>query len=114
MTENFPVIVGNGLRGRLGSDWFTKLSFESGYKFRVPLDAIVSVEGVVTRKSNTIRNFPCTVLQSPVVLTSSKASLVSATVPTLKQPRTEPKPELNNAVGAGVLETSVVPLTEGQ
>ena len=43
------------------------------------------VEVVVTRKSNTIRNFACTVLQCPVVLTSLKASLVSTTVSTLKQ-----------------------------
>ena len=34
----------------------------------------MSVDVVVTRKSNTIRNFPCTVLQSPVVLTRLKAS----------------------------------------
>ena len=31
----------------------TKLLFDSGYRFSVPLDAIVSVEVVVTRKSNT-------------------------------------------------------------
>ena len=62
----------------------TKLLFDSGYKFRVPLDASVSAEVVVTRKSDTIRNFPCTVLQSPVVLTSLKAILVSTAVCTLK------------------------------
>ena len=44
----------------------------------------MSVEVVVTRKSNTIRNFPCTILQSPVVLTRLKASLVSTTVSTHK------------------------------
>ena len=71
-------------KGRHGSDWFTKLLCESGYKVSVPLDASVSVESVVTRKSNTIRNFPCTLLQYPVVLTSLKASLVSTTVSTLK------------------------------
>ena len=49
----------------------------------VPLDTNVSVEVVVTRRSNTIRNFPSTVLQSPIVLTSLKAGLVSATVSTL-------------------------------
>ena len=54
--------------------YIIKLSLESSYKFRVPVDANVSVEVVVTRKSNTIRNFPCTVLQCPVVLTSLKAS----------------------------------------
>ena len=31
--------------------------FESGYKFSAPVNANVSVEVVVTRKSNTIRNF---------------------------------------------------------
>ena len=35
--------------------------FESGYKFRVPLGAIVKVDVVATRRSNTMRNFPCTV-----------------------------------------------------
>ena len=58
------------VKGRLGSDQLAQLLFDSGYKFSVPLDAIVSVEVVVTRKSNSIRNFPCTVLQCPVVLTS--------------------------------------------
>ena len=33
-------------------------------------DVNVSVMVVVTRKSNTVRNFSCTVLQCPVVLTS--------------------------------------------
>ena len=70
------------IEGRHGSDQFTKLLFESGYKFSVPLDASVSVEVVVTRRSNTIRNFPCTVLQCPVVLTSLKSSLISTTVST--------------------------------
>ena len=42
------------------------------------------VEIVVTRKSNTIRNFPCTVLQCPVVLSSLKASLSYTTLSTLK------------------------------
>ena len=56
--------------------------YESGYKFSVSLDASVSVEVVVTRISNTIRNFPSAVLQRPVVLTSLKASLVSTTVST--------------------------------
>ena len=50
----------------------------------------MSVEVVVTRKSNTIRNSQCTVLQRPVVLTSLKASLVSTTVSAL-----------NNSVGSG-------------
>ena len=76
-------LVGWLLKGRHGSDQFTKLLFESGHKFSVRLDANVSVEVVVTRKSNTIRNFTCTVLQCPLVLTSLKASSVSATVPTL-------------------------------
>ena len=71
-----------------GSDQFTELLFESGYRFIVPLDAIVSVEFVVRRKSNTIRNFPCTVLQCPVVLTSLKASLSSTTVSALNVPAT--------------------------
>ena len=44
----------------------------------------MSVEVGVTRKSNTIRNFPCTALQSPVVLTSLKDCLVNTTVSTLK------------------------------
>ena len=61
------------LKGRYGSDQFTKFWFESGYKFSGPVDADVSVEVVVTRKSNTIRNCPSTVLQCPVVLTSLKA-----------------------------------------
>ena len=73
------------VKGRHGRDQFTKPLFESGYKFSVPLDADVSVEVVVTRKSNTIRNIPCTVLQCPVVLTSLKASLVSTTVSILKK-----------------------------
>ena len=50
-----------GIKGRRGSDQFSKLLFESGYKFRVPLGVIVSVEDGVTRKSNTTRNFPCKV-----------------------------------------------------
>ena len=70
-------------KGRHGSDQSTKLVFESGYNFSVPLDADVSVEVVVTRKSNTIRNSPCTVLHCPVVLTSLKASLVSTTLSVL-------------------------------
>ena len=61
-----------------------QLLFKSGYKLNVPLDTSVSVEIVVTRKSNTIRNFPCTVLQCPVVLTSLKASLISTAVSALK------------------------------
>ena len=73
------------IKGRSGSDQFTKLLFESDYKFSVPLDASVSVEVVVTRKSNTIRNIPCTVLQCPVVMTSLKASLSFTTVSTLKK-----------------------------
>ena len=62
--------------------------------FSVTLDDNVSVEVVVRRKSNTIRNFPCTVLQCPVVLTtvlqcpvvltSLKSSLISTTVSALK------------------------------
>ena len=36
----------------------------------------------MTRKSNIKRHFPCTVLQSPVVLTSVKACLFSTTVST--------------------------------
>ena len=47
------------LKGRHSSDQFTQLLFESGYKFSVSLDANVSVEVVVTRKSNTIRMFVC-------------------------------------------------------
>ena len=43
-------------------------------KFSVPLYANLSVEVVVTRKSHTTKNLPCTVLQFPVVLTSLKAS----------------------------------------
>ena len=62
-------------------------SFPS-YKFSVPLDTNVSVEVVVTRKSNIIRNFVCTVPQCPVVLTSLKSSLVSTTVSTLNVPAT--------------------------
>ena len=46
------------VKGRHGSDYSTKLLFESGCKFSVPVDANVSVEVVVTRKSNTLRNFP--------------------------------------------------------
>ena len=53
-------------------------------KFSVPLDANVSVEVVVRRKSDTLRNFPSTLLQCPVVLTSLKASLVTTTVSTFK------------------------------
>ena len=56
------------VKGRRSSDQFTKLLFESGYKFSVPVDAIVYAEFVVARKSNTIRNFPYTVLQRPIVL----------------------------------------------
>ena len=48
------------------------------------MDADVSVEVVETRKSKTIRNFSCTVLQGPVALTSLKAILVTPTVSTLK------------------------------
>ena len=72
-------------KGRHGCDWFTKLLFENGYKFGVPLDANVSVGVVVTSKSNTIRNFLCTVQHCPVVLTSLKASLVSTSMSTLKE-----------------------------
>ena len=72
------------LRGRHGSDYFIKFLFESGYKFSVPVDASVSVEVVVTRKSNATRNFPRAVLLCSVVLISLKASLVSTTVSTLK------------------------------
>ena len=35
----------------------------------------IYLEVAVTKKSNTIRTFPCTVLQCPVVLTSLKATL---------------------------------------
>ena len=62
----------------------TKPLFDSGYKFRVPVDTNASVEVVVTRKSNRIRNFHCTVLQCPVVLTSLESSLVSTTLSILK------------------------------
>ena len=75
---------GERVKGRHGSDQFTKLLFESGYKLCVPVDASVSVEVVVTRKSNTVRNFPSTVLQCPVVLTSFKPILASATKSTLR------------------------------
>ena len=71
------------VKGRHGNDQFINLLFESGYKFSVPLDANVSVEVVVTNKSDTTRNFWCTVLQSPVVLTTLNASLVSTTVSAL-------------------------------
>ena len=54
-------------KGRHGSDWFTKLLFESGYNFSVPLDVNVSVTVVGMRKCNRIRQFPCTVLHCPVV-----------------------------------------------
>ena len=81
---SFILFLGRaGLRtfkGRQGSDEWSKLLFASGYKFSVPLGANLSVEVVTTRKSSTLRNFPCTVLQCPVVLTSLKASLVSTTV----------------------------------
>ena len=73
-------------KGRHGGDQFTKLLFESDYKISVPVDVNVSVEVVVTRKSNTIRNFPCTVRQCPVVLTTLKASLVCTAVSTLNGP----------------------------
>ena len=73
------------VQGRHSSDQFTKLLFERGYKSCVPLDANVSVEVVVGRKSNTVRNFPSTVLQYPVVLTRLIASLISTTVCTLKR-----------------------------
>ena len=73
-----------GFKGGHGSDQFTKLVFESGHKCSVLLDANVSVEVVVTKKYYTTRNFPCTVLQSPVVLITLKAGLVSTTVYTLK------------------------------
>ena len=65
----FVFFFGGGAGGGVGC------FFESGYKFCVPLDANVSVEVVGTRKSNTIRNFPCTALQCPVVLTSLKQAL---------------------------------------
>ena len=65
--------------------------FESGYKFSVPLKGSVSVEVVMTRKSNTIRNFLCNILQCPVVLTCLKTSLSSTTMSTLK-PVDQPKP----------------------
>ena len=55
--------------------------FESGYKFSVPLDANVSVEVVVRRKSNTIRNSPSTVLQCPVGLTSLRGDTVVTSLP---------------------------------
>ena len=48
--------VSKDIKVRHGSDVFTKFWFESSCKFSVPLDADVSVEVVVTRKSNTIRN----------------------------------------------------------
>ena len=53
------------LKGRQGSDHFTKLLFESGYTFTVPVDANVSVEVVVTRKSNN-KKLPvhCTTMSS--------------------------------------------------
>ena len=75
----------SGLKGRHSSDQLSKLLFASGYKLSVLLDANVSVRVVTTRKSSTIRNFPCTVLQCPVVLTSLKASLVPTTMSTLKK-----------------------------
>ena len=80
MAVILPPLLSDDVKGRHSSDQFTKLLFKSGYKFSVPLDANASVEVVVTRKSNTTRNFLCTVLQCPVVLTSLKASLSSTTV----------------------------------
>ena len=71
--------------GRHGGDQFTKLLFANGYMFSVPLDASLSAEVVLTRKSNTIRHFPCTVLQCPIVLITLKVSLVSTTVSTLNR-----------------------------
>ena len=44
----------------------------------------MSVEVVVTRKSNTVGNFPCIVLQCPVVLTSLEGNVFSTTMSTLK------------------------------
>ena len=63
------------IQGRYGSDEFTKFWFESGYTFSVPLDADVSVEVVVTKKSNTIRNFLSTVLQCPVLVSTAVSTL---------------------------------------
>ena len=37
--------------GHGSSDWFTKLSFESGHKFRVPLNTMLSVEDVMSSKT---------------------------------------------------------------
>ena len=45
----------------------------------------MSVEVVVTRNSNAIRNSTCTVLQCPIVLTHLIASLVSTAVSSLKE-----------------------------
>ena len=53
-------------KGRHGSDQFTKLLFESGYKSSVPLDANVSVEVVATRKSNN-KKLPVLCTTMPVV-----------------------------------------------
>ena len=43
--------------GSRGNDQFTKLMFESGYKFSVPVDTNVSVE-VVVRKNLTQQETP--------------------------------------------------------
>ena len=82
--EGWCTAITTAVKGRHGSDYFTELLFESGYKFSVPVDANVSVEVVVTRKSYTIRNFPYNVLPCLVVFTSLKSGLVSATVSALK------------------------------
>ena len=85
LRENFYCDLEVLFKGRHGSNCFTKLMFESGYKFSVRADASVSVEVVVTRKNNIlIGNFACSVLQCPLVLTSLEASLVFTTVSTLK------------------------------
>ena len=59
------------------------LLFKSGYKFSFPLDANGSVEVVVTRKYYTIRNFPCIVIQWPVVLISLKINVTWSALPCL-------------------------------
>ena len=85
------------IKGRHGSDEFTKLLFESGYKFRVPLDSAVSVENVMTSKTITIQNFPCILRHCPVVLSSLKAGLVCTTVSPLKQ-------QTNNSMTSSITE----------
>ena len=67
----------------------------------VPVDASVFVEVVVTRKSNTIRDFPSAVLQCPVVLTSLKSILVSTTVSTHRLVGLVVKASTSRAEGPG-------------